>query len=678
MNDVTAFVPRAQANARQRIADFIALSRDRLTALVPREAWDGDVWDVSTSFVRKGKQRVVSKLHFFKYGTLSGWCGMGGGDPFEKPFAEFARAFIRYQHSAAPLGFGSLRTRIGALSHIDAAFKSLGRVSDISLLSADVLHAAVRVSRGDVSPAVRYHRAAMIRSVFLFCLEHGFIAAPFVWKHGVRKTQNIGSRIGDEPAKRRAAKLPGGEELDILALAFCEPKNVRDNLLSAVTAICICVPIRIHEVLQLSVDCGCDVERRSDKAEMVSTFGLRVLPGKHTAPQMKWLPDVMAELGRQAVSRLQQISAPARVIAEWYVRNPTKLYLPPDAQHLRQQKRLDAAVIGNLVGTVVPDKWAKAMNIPFERLTRALGASYAFEDFERAVLTQLPKDFPLHNGHPGLLYSESLVLVRRGSLRADTVGDGSRVMFEPVGIGAYGDWLSGDRRRRRSVFDRYGSAAAPTKSITSHGFRHWLNDIAHRRGMNAMDIAHWSGRDPAQNKHYDHQTPAQFHAQLRDLAEKAGGIGPLFEAADTLAPDNASISRAEFLASQIGSAHQTDLGACLHDYSLLPCQRFGDCLGCEENLFVKGDEQHQVGIEERQVLTKMQLDAARAAMVDGDYGADLWVQDHESVLRRLSLVLSIHGDEHIPKGTLVNLPPDDRDTGLSMAMRERDSKSLET
>jgi hypothetical protein len=375
MNDVTAFVPRAQANARQRIADFIALSRDRLTVLVPREAWDGDVWDVSTSFVRKGKQRVVSKLHFFKYGTLSGWCGMGGGDPFEKPFAEFARAFIRYQHSAAPLGFGSLRTRIGALSHIDAAFKSLGKVSDISLLSADVLHAAVRVSRGDVSPAVRYHRAAMIRSVFLFCLEHGFIAAPFVWKHGVRKTQNIGSRIGDEPAKRRAAKLPGGEELDILALAFCEPKNVRDNLLSAVTAICICVPIRIHEVLQLSVDCGCDVERRSDKAEMVSTFGLRVLPGKHTAPQMKWLPDVMAELGRQAVSRLQQISAPARVIAEWYVRNPTKLYLPPDAQHLRQQKRLDAAVIGNLVGTVVPDKWAKAMNIPFERLTRALGAS---------------------------------------------------------------------------------------------------------------------------------------------------------------------------------------------------------------------------------------------------------------------------------------------------------------
>ena len=455
MNEVIAFASRAEMDARQRVADFIVLSRDRLTALVSREAWDGDVWDVSTSFVRKGKQSLTSRLHFFRHGTLSGWCGTGGGDPFEKPFAEFARAFIRYQHSAAPLGFGSLKARIGALSHIDAAFKSLGRVSDVTLLSTDILHAAVRISRGGVAPGVGYYRAAMIQSLFFFCRDHGFIAASFVWRHGVRKIPNLGSSIGDESAKRRAAKLPGPQDLDILALAFCKPKNFRDNLLSAVTAICICVPIRIHEALQLAADCGCDAERRNDKGEIVPAFGLRVLPGKHNAPQVKWLPDVMAELGRQAVSRLQQISAPARVIAEWYVRNPTNLYLPPDAQHLRQQKRLDAAVIGNLVGTVAPNVWAKAMNMPPERLTKTSGASYAFEDFERAVLTQLPKDFPLHNGHPGLPYSDSLVLVRRGSLRADTVGKGSRVMFEPIGIVAYGAWLSGGTLRKKSVLERY-------------------------------------------------------------------------------------------------------------------------------------------------------------------------------------------------------------------------------
>ena len=153
---------------------------------------------------------------------------------------------------------------------------------------------------------------------------------------------------------------------------FLRTQDVRDKLLSAVTAICICVPIRIHEALQLKVDCGCDAERRNDKGEMVHAFGLRVLPGKRNAPQVKWLPDIMAELGREAVSRSQTNQCTRPRDSRGYVSNPTKLYLPPDAEHLRHAIRLDAAVIGNLVGTVVPNEWAKAMNIPPARLTKDL------------------------------------------------------------------------------------------------------------------------------------------------------------------------------------------------------------------------------------------------------------------------------------------------------------------
>ena len=148
-------------------------------------------------------------------------------------------------------------------------------------------------------------------------------------------------------------------------------------------------------------------------------------------------------------------------------------------------------------------------------------------------------------------------MIRRGALRADTLGDGSRVMFEVLSVNTYGIWLSGTTDKP-SVFQRYGFVEEDGSEIeqTSHGFRHWLNDIAHRRGMSAIDIAHWSGRDPAQNKFYDHQTPEQFHDQLMEKSEKAGGIGPLFEAADNL-PDNAPISRAEFpgRADRFGTPH---------------------------------------------------------------------------------------------------------------------------
>ncbi len=674
MSELIRFVPRAEVDARSNVANFIALSRDRLTSLVEADQWDGHVWDVSKAFTRKGKPSLTSRLHLVRHGSLVGKGATAVGSPLSEPFGTYVRAFLRYQHAAAPMVYERLQARLIALGHIEAAFTSLGRTADICALSADVLTAAVRIAGTGVGGAVRYQRAMTIQSVYSFCREHGFISAPFTWKHGVRKADDVQERIGDAFAKRRAEKLPSRKALDMLALAYCEPKELRDALFSAVTAICICAPIRLHEVLQLQTDCGCDETRRNERGDTVPAFGLRVLPGKGNAPQVKWLADVMQELGREAVEKLRAASEQARVIAAWYIANPTKMYLPADMAHLRGASHIGAAALSNLVGTATPWKWAKSNGLSAVQLTEEKGSSYVFADLERSVLAQLPKDFPLHNGHPSLPYSQSLILVRRGCLRADTLGEGSRVMFEPLSINAYGMWLSG-KVDRPSVFERYGFTEADGSAIeqTSHGFRHWLNDTAHREGLGAMDIAHWSGRNPAQNKYYDHQTPAQFHDQWRDMVAKAGGIGPVFEAADAL-PDTAPISRAEFLKSHLGAAHQTELGACIHDYSLLPCQKHGDCLNCEENVFIKGDPVHLGEIARRHDVTAAQLAVARSAMDDGDYGADLWVQDHETSLAKLALMLSTHSDASIPDGKVVNLPGAGADTEVSLAMRQRDNQ----
>lgn len=673
MSEVVRFAPRAEMDARQRVAAFVFLARDRLTALVPSEGWDADSWDVSGSFVRKGKPNVASRLRFFRQGTMTGRGEDAVGEPFERPFGDFARSSVRYQHSCSPTGFERLEARLRALCHLDAAFRLLGRSSDVTRLSHEVLFAAVRISGEGAEGSIRYQRAVTLQQLHRFCGEHGFLATPFVWRHGVRKAADANERIGEEFARRREAKLPSMRALDALALAYREPKTVRDNLMSAVTLICMCAPIRIHEVLQLAADCMCEDQRRDGEGRPVQAVGFRVLPGKGNAPQIKWVPDVMASAVKEAVDRLSGLGAAARQIAGWYVRNPTSMYLPPDARHLRAVELICSADLGRLVGTADPWEWARNNGLRFTR--NASGQGYPFADLERVVLAQLPRDFPLHNGQRRLPYSGSLILVRHGSLRADTIGTGSRVMFEPIGVNTYSRWLSGTPDHK-TIFERYGFVQEDGSDIkiTSHGFRHWLNDVGHRRGLSAMDIAQWSARDPAQNKYYDHQTPAQFHAQLLDMVEKAGGIGPLFEAADAL-PENGLISRSEFLAAQIGSAHHTDLGACIHDYSLLPCQRFGNCLGCEENAFIKGEPKHRAMIADRRTLTAAQLEAARAVMDDGEYGADLWVRDHEASLARLDLMLSIHDDPAIADGVVVTLPADGGDTEVSLALRERDARA---
>jgi len=88
-------------------------------------------------------------------------------------------------------------------------------------------------------------------------------------------------------------------------------------------------------------------------------------------------------------------------------------------------------------------------------------------------------------------------------------------------------------------------------------------------------------------------------------------------------------------------------------------------------VFTKGDPVQMKNVRERRELTARQLEAARQALDEGDYGADLWVQDHEASLARLERVLAVHGDPAIPDGTLINLPEDGSETEVSKAMRLR-------
>jgi hypothetical protein len=653
----------------------VALARDRLKCLIPPDQWDLDTWDVSTSFVRKGKHRIASRLPFLRHGSLKGRGQDVSGEPFPADFGQFARAFIRYQHSAAPMVYERLASRLLALRYIDAAFRSLERPSDIPSISSDVMFEAVRIAGEGVTAMPRYQRATILLQMFEFFGERRFLASPFAWKHGIRKPKDATERVGEAFDRRRSKKIPSRSALHGLALAFRDPQNARDDLLSAVTAICLCVPIRIHEALQLRSDCVVSEERRDGQGGTVAAFGIRVWPGKGNAPQVKWVPDMMVDLAREAVDRLRGRGDEARAIADWYIEHPDCIYLPPGSEHLRDEPYIDRDVMADLVGYSGGVQWARMFGLEGVKRGATKRLSYPFADFERAVLSQLPNDFPNHNGHRNQPYSESLVVVRKGSLRADTVGRGSRIMFEAVSIDMMKQWLGGNPPIG-SVFERYGATnedGSPIR-LTSHGFRHWLNDVAHRQGLGAMDIAHWSGRDVSQNRYYDHQTPQEFQEQFLKLSRQAGGIGPVFEAADAL-PDSTPISRAEFLAAQIGSAHQTDLGACIHDYSLLPCQKSGNCLECEENVFVKGDRKHAAAIGERRALTAAQLEAARSALADGEFGADLWVQDHEAKLVRLDVMLSVHRDGSVPDMTLVSLPANGSDTEVSLALRQRDTRA---
>ncbi|PWC27411.1 hypothetical protein [Teichococcus aestuarii] len=669
MTKVVALRTKVELTAEQRVAEFIALAQGQLTNLIPTAAWSADAWDVSAAFVRKGNPRAASRLYFYQHGTLVGRGDKATGTPFQTAFRDFAKAYIRYAHSAAPKVFERLQARLSALRHIEAAFRALNMEPSIHLLAPDVLTKAVQIGTGDVTPAVKYQRGVAIELAYNLCLRQHLLASSFVWRHGIPKPQDPGERIGAEFEGRRAEKLPSRRAFEVLAHVYCRPRNQRDELLSAVCLICICAPWRASEVLQLRTDCEVTEKRRQGKRE-VPAYGLRAFPGKANKPQIKWIPDIAVDQAEEAIRRLRVRCAEAREIAAWYVRNPDRVYLPADLAHLRKVEWLTADQVAELANQTNGIQWAKRVGLE-PRVGAGGRHEYRFADLERAVLAQLPRDFPYQNGLRTHQYDEALILVRQGALRAGTGGRGSRVMFESIDVNQFNRWLSGTPEHS-TVFQQYGFTEEDGSQIklTTHAFRHWNNHIGHKKGLSQEDIALWSGRDPGQNKYYDHQTAAEFQADLLDMARKAGGIGPVFEAADSI-PEGELISREEFLREQIGSSHATEVGACFHDYALQPCQNHGDCITCEENGFIKGDPQHRIEIAKLLGVTEMQLAAATAAMAEEDYGADIWVQEHERKVSRLRVMLAKHDDIGIPDGTVVTLPADRQDSEIERAMRLR-------
>jgi hypothetical protein len=343
-------------------------------------------------------------------------------------------------------------------------------------------------------------------------------------------------------------------------------------------------------------------------------------------------------------------------------------------EHLRDADWISIADLGEILGLKRQsvNQWLTD-NPEVQQRREGRGPRWVcLADVRRVLLALMPKNFPWFNGDESQPYSRTLVVARRHEAHA-TMSTFPCVLGE-CGVETFMRWLSGGVDKTPSVFVRWGFAerdGSPIE-ITTHSFRHWLNTVAQLRGMGDLDIAKWSGRDLSQNRAYNHVTPEETLSQIHGLLEVNGGIGPLFEAAS---PEriNKPVSWKDFLNAQIGSAHATDYGICIHDYSLLPCQVLGDCLGCSENVFVKGDRKHQEKIEKRLEIAMVQLRKSRQAEAERIYGADRWTQDHLRKIEIMRTILAIHQDDPIPDGAVINLEAAKQDNEIAMAIRDRDA-----
>lgn len=653
MSAAIPLIPRYKTDAEGNLAKFIAHARNDLTAFGADLDFDTDWWDVTDYYSKKGhrnsKQGTIT-IHFSQ--RLK-----EGGTPFCEQLKGFAKAYVR-----SHLGNRSSASFVFAITAFRALDEAIHQLNVRSLVDCDatVFNKAAEILRERTNVGDNASAGAALGKITRFLDEHGMVYAPLHnWRYP-RVFKATYGRIGPEFERARQRKMPDPTALDGLAQAFNLAAEPRDVLITAVAAILCSAPERINEVMVLPDNC--EVEQQGKEGRKY--LGLRWAGSKGAADHIKWILPGMTDVVREALVRIRRITQPARMMAQWYEKNPTKLFLPPELEYLRDKEIMTLDEVWKVVN-LAPSKsaarqWMQYSSIPFiyipfqHQIKGEIQIQAArFADIERFIVSTLPPGFPIYDEGRGLRYSEALLVIPSGLFGNRSNGAGSRCMFEVVKYHHIGCSLGQNRKSgSTTIFERVGIDPDRKLVMRSHQFRHWLNTLAQGANLSQVDIAKWSGRASIyQNASYDHVTSEEIVTMLREaVGNHAKAIGPLAEI-----PKNLPISRAEFAAMAVPTAHVTLYGFCIHDFTTTPCEMFRKCLDCREHVCIKGvpgktERVRQVLEEAKQMLAK-----AQQAVAEEVYGAEDWVTTHQASADRMEQLLAILTDSKVTDGAVIQL-----------------------
>jgi hypothetical protein len=510
---------------------------------------------------------------------------------------------------------------------------------------------AVELAKEKMSRSSAYHIACHIGYIADFMRSKGLINLRQRWIHGLKKPQQLGSRISKEALTARQEKLPSSAVLRAIGAIFAEATQPDDILISSGTALMLCAPERINELLRLRRNCVVEGER-----EFRGKVGLRWPGSKGFENTTKWVPTEMVSISRQSVANINQVTTAAHRLAVWYTANPSKLYLHDEAQHLRDQEFLTLTEIalvlwGDETATSAAFTWAQyTKKLPKLKRDRR-NIAFRFKDVERAVIAMLPETFPFVPGSVELLCKDSLFVMRTNEMHSARAT--YQCMFSYVSLAVIAKHL-GAQTDRKSIFERFGYSEDDGSAINlrSHSLRHYLNMLAQTGGMSSTEIAIFSGRkDVKQNRAYDHMTSAEVQAPISQALKDGftSGLEPVSEARRNL------FARSDFNRLGMTAAHTTDYGWCVHDFASEPCQLYRDCINCAEQECIKGEEHKEENLRSLKGETEYLLMQALEALGEEEYGADTWVKHQTNTLTRVNTLLSIMADPAVPDGARIRL-----------------------
>jgi hypothetical protein len=640
MTNVLPFVPRRDRDANANLREFIRMCREDLTVFGADLDWSSNYWAesrVTFGNLAAGKRRKLEH-----------------GSYMQQPFLEFAKAYHRYRQGMRP---AKPNIEMRALKCLERSLEEAQGAPSVEHAKGFVFDRAAVLCADFYEPGVAYRAGCELEAIAKFLVEKRLVSGLLPWRNTIPRPVDT-VRTGATARKVREKKLPADELLNALAAMFASnPTLDRDVFTSSMVALLMCAPSRCGEVLLLPAACEVTEEKRNGG----EAYGWRFFTGKGGLPMIKWIPEVMVPIAKEALKRIRRMTDEARRLAACLEDHPEDFFRHAGCPDVGEDEALNewqiAACLGCLGGDATAlsraDLRAELRRIGIDTRRRA----FTLRDLNGWVHARLPKTFPWFDAKRTLKFRDALFCMRARQLRTD-MGSSPVVLWRPT-VNTLNDDL-GQREpspgyrlpnifaRNRVVLDKVAG------KVTSHQFRHHLNTLAQRGGLAQSDIAKWSGRaDPKQNRVYNHMSEHELAGMLREHNPALTLGSSLSQVAEDVAT-KMPMTRQEFNMLTVPNAHVTEFGFCAHDYVMSPCQRFRDCLNCTEHLCLKGDNR-LTRLKDRLEIVREQVRHAEAELQEGSAGVDRWLEVHRLTVQRLEQLIAILEDPAVEDGAIVRL-----------------------
>jgi hypothetical protein len=397
---------------------------------------------------------------------------------------------------------------------------------------------------------------------------------------------------------------------------------------------------------------------------------LFLLNGTAVGADIKWISTPFVSIAKDAVTRLAELSSEGRRLAQWYQENPDKFYRHDGCPDVAEDDPLSPDQICAAMGWAVQEG-KSAMSVAFNPSKKGVLAikqvkgAVTLRDLNKIIHAQLPTGWPWKNKERGIKYSDALLCLRKNELHGNR-GVSPVMPWTPDNSAFTYDLGPRNVISHTSIWRRHGykNPDGSEVKLTSHQLRHMLNTVAQRGDLGQLDIAMWSGRaNIHQNRTYNHMSEYEVLDKIKGISGVAKMMGPLEKVKGHL-----PVTLKDLDAIGDGIAHVTEYGYCVHDFSMVPCQKHRDCINCTEQVCVKGDDEKLARLKMQRDKTRSQLEKAEAGIADGYYGADRWYEHQKNTFDRTCELSKLLESDDSVDGAVIRLRNEQEFSALKREM----------